>query len=70
MDGTIAPLEELCGIVDDHDAWLMVDGAHATGEDGGGVVEERGLEDRVEIQMGHSRRRWPPRVGILRATRL
>jgi len=55
MDGTIAPLGELCDLAEQYEAWLMVDEAHATGvfgESGGGVVEERGLDDRVDIQMG------------------
>jgi 8-amino-7-oxononanoate synthase len=55
MDGTVSPIERLCEVADEYDAWMMVDEAHATGvygENGGGVVEERGLEDRVEIQMG------------------
>jgi 8-amino-7-oxononanoate synthase len=54
MDGDIAPLREICGLVEEFGAWLMVDEAHATGlyEDGGGIVQRDGLSDRVHIQMG------------------
>jgi 8-amino-7-oxononanoate synthase len=54
MDGTVAPLSDLCDIVEEYDAWIMVDEAHATGlyEAGGGIVQRDGLEDRVHVQMG------------------
>lgn len=55
MDGDIAPLAELSRLARRHDAWLMVDEAHATGvfgPHGGGVVEELGLSAAIEIQMG------------------
>ncbi len=54
MDGTVAPLSELCDVVDESGAWLMVDEAHATGlyRDGGGIVQRDGLENRVDVQMG------------------
>ncbi|WP_266082603.1 aminotransferase class I/II-fold pyridoxal phosphate-dependent enzyme [Haladaptatus caseinilyticus] len=54
MDGDIAPLRKICTIVEEFDAWLMVDEAHATGlyEDGGGIVQHEGLSDRIHIQMG------------------
>ncbi|ELY66535.1 aminotransferase class I/II-fold pyridoxal phosphate-dependent enzyme [Natrinema versiforme] len=54
MDGTVAPLEEICDAAEAVGAWVMVDEAHATGlyADGGGVVQAEGLEDRIQIQMG------------------
>lgn len=55
MDGDIAPLREIAELKDRYGAWLMVDEAHATGLFGrahGGRVDECGLSDRVEIQMG------------------
>ncbi|HEV2453016.1 MAG TPA: 8-amino-7-oxononanoate synthase [Verrucomicrobiae bacterium] len=54
MDGDIAPLREIVKLKDKYHAWLMVDEAHATGifgENGGGLIGELGLTDRVELQM-------------------
>jgi 8-amino-7-oxononanoate synthase len=55
MDGDFALLRDLIELKEKHGAWLMVDEAHATGlygEKRRGLVEEFGVEDRVEIQMG------------------
>jgi 8-amino-7-oxononanoate synthase len=54
MDGTVAPLEAICTAAEQYGAWLLVDEAHATGlyADGGGVVQCRGLSDRVQVQLG------------------
>ena len=52
MDGTVAPLERLCEVTEEYGAWLMVDDAHATAVHPGGIVGERGLADRVEVQLG------------------
>jgi 7-keto-8-aminopelargonate synthetase-like enzyme len=54
MDGDAARLREIAGLKEKYGAWLMVDEAHATGvfgENGGGMIEELALTDRVEIQM-------------------
>ena len=55
MDGTIAPLADLCALARKHRAILMVDEAHATGVFGGrgsGLVEETGCADGVHIRVG------------------
>jgi 8-amino-7-oxononanoate synthase len=55
MDGTVAPLADLCELARKHRAILMVDEAHATGVFGGrgsGLVEEAGCSDGVHIRVG------------------
>ncbi|MFN3656304.1 MAG: 8-amino-7-oxononanoate synthase [Pseudolabrys sp.] len=36
MDGDLAPVEDLLGLANEHDAWLMTDDAHGIGVIGGG----------------------------------
>ena len=55
MDGDLAPLREIVRLKEQYGAWLMVDEAHATGIYGvqrRGLVEELGVSDQIEIQMG------------------
>jgi len=55
MDGDWALLREISALAQRHNAWLMVDEAHAFGvfgPTGSGLVEELGLERAVAIQMG------------------
>jgi 8-amino-7-oxononanoate synthase len=55
MDGDSAPLKEIVALKEKHDAWLMVDEAHATGLYGPnrrGLAEELGVSSQIEIQMG------------------
>jgi 8-amino-7-oxononanoate synthase len=55
MDGDQAPLRELFELKEKYGAWLMVDEAHATGVFGKrrrGLLEETGIAQKVEIQMG------------------
>lgn len=55
MDGDQAPLAGIVELKDRHDAWLMLDEAHATGLFGdrrSGLAEALGLSGRIEIQMG------------------
>ncbi len=54
VDGAVAPLRNLCSLVDRHRAWLLVDETHATGlyEGGGGIVRRDGLVDDVHVQTG------------------
>ena len=55
MDGDLAPILNLIELKEKYGAWLMVDEAHATGLFGNGrrgLIEEFGVGDRVDIQMG------------------
>ena len=55
MDGTRAPLADLCALAARHEAMLLVDEAHATGvfgPRGSGLVEETGCPDGVHIRVG------------------
>jgi 8-amino-7-oxononanoate synthase len=55
MDGTVAPLADLCEVARRHGAMLMVDEAHATGvfgPRGSGLVDETGTADGVHIRTG------------------
>ena len=55
MDGDAAPLRDIVALKERHDAWLLVDEAHATGlygKNGRGLAEEFDVRDRIEIQMG------------------
>lgn len=55
MDGTVAPLADLCALASKHAAILMVDEAHATGvfgARGSGLVEEAGCMEGVHIRVG------------------
>jgi len=55
MDGHVAPLADLAELCAKKKASLVVDEAHATGvfgEKGGGLVEEAGLEGRVDVTIG------------------
>ncbi|MFM8282683.1 MAG: aminotransferase class I/II-fold pyridoxal phosphate-dependent enzyme [Planctomycetaceae bacterium] len=55
MDGTVAPLPELCAVAARHGAMLMIDEAHATGvfgTHGSGLVEASGCTDGVHVRVG------------------
>jgi len=55
MHGRLAPLPELVRVARRHDAYLMIDEAHATGvvgPQGRGVEDHFGLEGSVDILMG------------------
>ncbi|MEM1022566.1 MAG: 8-amino-7-oxononanoate synthase [Myxococcota bacterium] len=53
MDGDLARLPALVEACERHDAWLLVDDAHATGVLGAGSVAHWGLApERVPLQMG------------------
>ncbi len=55
MDGDRCPLRETVALKEKHSCMLMVDEAHATGiygANGGGVIQEEGLEQNVDVVMG------------------
>ncbi len=52
MDGSLAPLPEICDLADRYDAIVMVDDSHATGilgKGGRGTAEELGVLERIDI---------------------
>lgn len=55
MDGNIAPIKEICDIADEFGALKYIDEVHAVGlygPRGGGIAEQMGLADRLDIIQG------------------
>ena len=55
MDGDLAPLQEIVALAQKYECLVMIDEAHALGvmgEDGKGLAEHFGVEDKIDIQMG------------------
>jgi len=55
MDGTIAPLDEICALAEKYEALVMVDECHSMGflgKTGRGVVEHCGVTEKVDIITG------------------
>ena len=55
MEGDIAPIKEICDLAEKYGAMTYLDEVHAVGlygEHGGGVAEQRGLLDRVDVFEG------------------
>lgn len=55
MDGDLAPLADITAAARRHDAWLVVDEAHATGvfgPTGGGLAEQLDLTGDVDVHLG------------------
>ena len=55
MEGDIAPIKDICDLADKYNAITYLDEVHAVGvygPRGGGVAEERGLMDRIDIIEG------------------
>jgi glycine C-acetyltransferase len=52
MDGSIAPLPQICDLADRYDALVMVDDSHATGfvgRTGRGTPEHHGVQGRIDL---------------------
>jgi 5-aminolevulinate synthase len=55
MDGDVSPMLDICNLCDQYGAISYIDEVHAVGlygEQGGGKLEELGLQDRVDIVNG------------------
>ena len=55
MDGDISPIKEICDLADRYGAMTYLDEVHAVGlygPRGGGVADERGLLDRIDVLEG------------------
>lgn len=55
MDGDIAPIKDICDLAQKYNAFTYLDEVHAVGlygPRGGGVAEERGLMDRIDMIEG------------------
>lgn len=55
MEGDIAPIEEIIALAEKYNAFTYLDEVHAVGlygPRGGGVAEERGLMDRIDVIEG------------------
>jgi glycine C-acetyltransferase len=55
MDGSYAPLDEICDLADEFGAMVLVDDSHAVGfvgEGGRGTAEHFGVLDRVDLVTG------------------
>jgi len=55
MEGDISPIEDICDLAEKYNAMTYLDEVHAVGlygPRGGGVAEERGLLDRIDVIEG------------------
>lgn len=55
MDGDVADLKRIAELAKEHEAHIIVDEAHGfgvLGQNGGGLVEELGLQNEIDLQMG------------------
>ncbi len=55
MDGDISPIKDICDLADQYGALTYLDEVHAVGlygEEGGGIAQREGLEERIDIIQG------------------
>lgn len=55
MDGDVSPILDICNLADQYGAMTYIDEVHAVGlygEEGAGVLEQLGIQDRVDIVNG------------------
>lgn len=72
MDGDFAPIEDFCDLADKYNCMTYMDEVHAVGmygPRGGGVAEERGLMNRVDIIEGTLGKAYGLMGGYITATR-
>jgi len=72
MDGDRAKLLDIIQLKEKYGAWLLIDEAHAFGifgENGTGLAEELGVQDRVDLHMGTLSKAAGTSGGYLIATR-
>lgn len=71
MDGDIAPIKEICDLADKYNAMTYLDEVHAVGlygPRGGGVAEERGLMDRIDVIEGTFGKAYGAMGGFITST--
>lgn len=67
-DGSVAPLEALADVAEEHGCILVVDESHSLGTHGprgGGLVVELGLEDRVQFRTASLAKAFCGRAGLV-----
>lgn len=72
MDGDISPIKEICDLAEKYNALTYLDEVHAVGlygPRGGGVAEERGVMDRVDIIEGTFGKGYGAMGGFITGTR-
>ncbi|MDG1859595.1 MAG: 5-aminolevulinate synthase, partial [Emcibacteraceae bacterium] len=72
MDGDFAPIKEFCDLADKYNCMTYMDEVHAVGmygKHGGGVAEERGLMDRVDVIEGTLGKAYGMMGGYITATK-
>lgn len=72
MEGDIAPIKEICDLADTYNAMTYLDEVHAVGlygPRGGGIAEQRGLMDRIDVIEGTFGKAYGAMGGFITGTR-